>query len=248
MCWGRFPILEAAQPQLLLQPDNEAPPKCFGLQPPCCLGSQEHPSQSFICFPWCSSCCFPAKMLCLLALLSKDSSSLVCFVWKLLNPTLHVSKHKACLTVSAFKLDVKWTFFPLLKKEKGLPVDVFTGAGLFWGSDFLLLIGINTYLCFANKRMHVGLRIFASWAVQGNVSKAISCFSNEVGGQSRCLSTFSPRNTSWWVKPECLWLLEGSLWKCAGWKSRTRTGSVLSEHSWEFTSSQVPLPCDLCEC
>lgn len=139
-------------------------------------------------------------------------------------------------------------FFSLLKKEKGLPVDVFTGAGLFLGSDFLLLIGINTYLCFANKRMHVGLRIFASWAVQGNISKAISCFSNEVGGQSRCLSTFSPRNTSWWVKPKGLWFLEGSLWKCAGWKGRTRTGSVLSEHSWEFPSSQVPLPCDLCKC
>lgn len=50
---------------------------------------------------------FLAQRLCLLALLSKDSSLFVCFVWKLLNPTLHVSKHKACLTVSASKLDVK---------------------------------------------------------------------------------------------------------------------------------------------
>lgn len=76
--------------------------------------------------------------------------------------------------------------------------------------------------------MHVGLRIFASWALQGNISKAISCFSYEVGGKSRCLSISSPRNTSWWVKLKCLWLLEGSLWKCAGCKASSQVPLLVS--------------------
>lgn len=64
--------------------------------------------------------------------------------------------------------------------------------------------------------MHVGLRIFASWALQGNISKGISFFYMKLGGQSRCLSTFSPTKSSWWVKPKWLWLLDVH---SAGWEA-----------------------------
>lgn len=70
-----------------------------------CLRSQDT-LQELIRYP-AAVPAVPTLRLCLLALFSKDSSLFVCSVWKLLNPTLHVSKHKACLTVSASKLDVQ---------------------------------------------------------------------------------------------------------------------------------------------